>query len=139
MLSPNGCGLSPDGRTLYVADTEGARLWAFEVQGPGRLKPKLEFAPHSGRVVAGLGGKARFDSLAVMASGNIAVATLSTGCITEISPAGDIVRAVAMPDRFPTNLCFGGPDMRTAFVTLSDSGRLGVLRWPEPGLKLNFS
>ena len=139
MLSPNGCGLSPDGRTLYVADTEGARLWAFEVQGPGRLKPKIEFAPHSGRVVAGLGGKARFDSLAVMASGNIAVATLSTGCITEISPAGDIVRAVAMPDRFPTNLCFGGPDMRTAFVTLSDSGRLGVLRWPEPGLKLNFS
>jgi len=139
MLSPNGCGLSPDGRTLYVADTEGARLWAFEVQGPGRLKPKLEFAPHSGRVVAGLAGKARFDSLAVMASGNIAVATLSTGCITEISPAGDIVRTVAMPDRFPTNLCFGGPDMRTAFVTLSDSGRLGVLRWPEPGLKLNFS
>ena len=139
MLSPNGCGLSPDGRTLYVADTEGARLWAFEVQGPGRLKPKVEFAPHSGRVVTGLGGKARFDSLAVMASGNIAVATLSTGCITEISPAGDIVRAVAMPDRFPTNLCFGGPDMRTAFVTLSDSGRLGVLRWPEPGLKLNFS
>lgn len=138
MLSPNGCGLSPDGRTLYVADTEGARLWAFEVQGPGRLKPKIEFAPHSGRVVAGLGGKARFDSLAVMASGNIAVATLSTGCITEISPAGDIVRAVAMPDRFPTNLCFGGPDMRTAYVTLSDSGRLGMLRWPEPGLKLNF-
>ena len=138
MLSPNGCGLSPDGRTLYVADTEGARLWAFDVQGPGQLKPKSEFAPHSGRVVAGLGGNARFDSLAVMASGNIAVATLSTGFITEISPSGDIVRAIQMPDRFPTNLCFGGPDMRTAYITLSDSGRLGVLRWPEPGLKLNF-
>src|SRR6188508_1009853 len=40
ILSPNGCGLSPDGKTLYVADTEGARLWAFEVQGPGKLKPK---------------------------------------------------------------------------------------------------
>ena len=44
ILSPNGCGLSPDGKTLYVADTEGARLWAFEVQGPGKLKPKKEFA-----------------------------------------------------------------------------------------------
>ena len=54
ILSPNGCGLSPDGKTLYVADTEGARLWAFEVQGPGKLKPKKEFLPHSGRVVAGL-------------------------------------------------------------------------------------
>jgi gluconolactonase len=44
-----------------------------------------------------------------------------------------------MPDRYPTNLCFGGPDMRTAYVTLSDGGQLGVLQWPEPGLKLNFN
>lgn len=138
ILSPNGCGLSPDGKTLYAADTEGARLWAFEVQGPGKLKPKAEFAPHSGAMIAGLPGKARFDSLAVMASGNIAVATLVTGYITEISPKGQIVREVKMPDRYPTNICFGGPDMRTAYVTLSDSGRLGVLQWPEPGLKLNF-
>ncbi|MDX2159612.1 MAG: SMP-30/gluconolactonase/LRE family protein [Hyphomicrobiaceae bacterium] len=139
MLSCNGCGLSPDGKMLYVADTEGARLWAFEVQGPGKLKPKSEFAPHSGRMIAGLPGKARFDSLAVMASGNIAVATLTTGYITEISPTGQIVREVKMPDVYPTNICFGGPDMCTAYVTLSDSGRLGMLKWPEPGLKLNFN
>ena len=138
MLSPNGCGLSPDGKTLYVADTEGARLWAFEVLAPGKLRPKSEFAPHSGHVIAGLPGPARFDSLAVMASGNIAVATLTTGTITEISPKGAIVRAVKMPDRYPTNICFGGPGMTTAYVTLSDTGRLGMLPWPEPGLKLNF-
>ena len=139
ILSPNGCGLSPDGRTLYVADTEGARLWAFEVQGPGKLKPKGEFAPHSGRMIAGLGGIARFDSLAVMASGNITVATLNTGRITELSPKGDIVRSIEVPDVYPTNICFGGPDMRTAYITLSDSGRLGVMQWPEPGLKLEFN
>ena len=139
ILSPNGCGLSPDGKTLYAADTEGARLWAFEVQGPGKLKPKSEFAPHSGRMIAGLPGKARFDSLAVMASGNICVATLTTGTITEISPKGDIVREIKMPDVYPTNICFGGPDMRTAYVTLSDKGQLGMLQWPEPGLKLNFN
>ena len=139
ILSPNGCGLSPDGKTLYAADTEGARLWSFEVQGPGKLRPKSEFAPHSGHLVAGLSGKARFDSLAVMASGNIAVATLNTGYITEISPKGDIVRAVKMPDVYPTNICFGGPDMRTAYITLSDSGQLAVMQWPEPGLKLNFN
>jgi len=139
MLSPNGCGLSPDGTTLYAADTEGARLWAFDVQGPGKLKPKTEFAPHSGRVIAGLGGMARFDSLAVMASGNITVATLNTGYITEISPDGKIVQEIKMPDCYPTNICFGGDDMCTAYVTLSDSGRLATLRWPEPGLRLNFS
>jgi len=139
ILSPNGCGLSPDGKTLYVADTEGARLWVFDVHGPGRLKPKDQFAPHSGRVFAGLGGHARFDSMAVMANGNISMATLNTGYITEISPAGDIVREVKMPDRYPTNICFGGTDMRTAYITLSDTGCLGVMQWPEPGLRLHFN
>lgn len=139
MLSPNGCGLSPDGRILYVADTEGARLWAFDVEGPGQVRQPKQHAPHGGRMIAGLPGKARFDSLAVMASGNIAVATLATGMITELSPRGEIVREVKMPDIYPTNICFGGPDMCTAYVTLSDTGRLGVLEWPEPGLRLNYN
>jgi gluconolactonase len=139
ILSPNGCGLSPDGKTIYVADTEGARLWAFDIEAPGVIKAKKSHTPHSGRVIAGLGGNARFDSLAVLANGNICVATLTTGYITEISPAGDIVRAEKMPDAYPTNICFGGPDMRTAYITLSDTGRLGVMQWPEPGLKLNFN
>jgi gluconolactonase len=138
ILSPNGCGLSPDGKTLYVADTEGARLWAFDIEAPGVLRKAKPHTHHSGRVICGLPGNARFDSLAVMASGNIAVATLTTGYITEISPSGEIVRAIKMPDIYPTNICFGGADMRTAYITLSDSGRLGVMQWPEPGLKLNF-
>jgi gluconolactonase len=138
ILSPNGCGLSPDEKTIYVADTEGARLWAFDIEEPGVLRKPPPFHPHSGRVICGLPGNARFDSLAVMASGNIAVATLSTGYITEISPAGDVVRAIKMPDIYPTNICFGGADMRTAYITLSDTGRLGVMQWPEPALKLNF-
>jgi len=138
ILSPNGCGLSPDGKTIYVADTEGARLWAFDIEAPGKIRAPARHAAHSGRVIAGLPGNARFDSLAVLASGNIAVATLTTGYITEISPAGDVVRAEKMPDTYPTNICFGGADMRTAYITLSDSGRLGVVQWPEPGLRLNF-
>ncbi|MGD0102949.1 MAG: SMP-30/gluconolactonase/LRE family protein [Rhodopila sp.] len=138
MLSPNGCGLSPDGKTLYAADTEGARLWAFDIEAPGALRKPAPHAHHSGRVIAGLPGNARFDSLAVLANGNIAVATLNTGYVTEISPAGDIVRAVKMPDTYPTNICFGGADMRTAYITLSDTGRLGTMQWATPGLKLNF-
>lgn len=138
ILSPNGCGLSPDGKIIYVADTESARLWTFDIEGPGKIRAPAQYAAHSGRVIAGLPGNARFDSLAVMASGNIAVATLTTGYITEFSPAGDVVRAEKMPDTYPTNICFGGADMRTAYITLSDTGRLGVMQWPEPGLKLNF-
>ena len=138
ILSPNGCGLSPDGKTLYAADTEGARLWAFDIEAPGVLRGPAPHAHHSGRVIAGLPGNARFDSLAVLANGNIAVATLTTGYVTEISPGGDIVRAVKMPDTYPTNICFGGADMRTAYITLSDSGRLGTMQWATPGLKLNY-
>lgn len=138
ILSPNGCGLSPDGKTLYAADTEGARLWAFDIEAPGVLRKPPPHVHHSGKVICGLPGNARFDSLAVLENGNICVATLTTGYITEISPAGDIVRAVKMPDTYPTNICFGGADMRDAYITLSDKGQLGKMRWPTPGLKLNF-
>ncbi len=70
MLSPNGCGLSPDGKTLYAADTEGARLWAFDIEAPGVLRKPPPHVHHGGRMIAGLPGAARFDSLAVMANGN---------------------------------------------------------------------
>ena len=139
ILSANGCGLSPDEKTLYVADTEGARLWAFDIEAPGVVRKPSGHAPHGGRMIMGLPGKARFDSLAVMASGNICVATLTTGYITEVTPKGEIVREVQMPDIYPTNICFGGPDMKTAYITLSDQGKLGVMQWPEPGLKLNYN
>ncbi|MBV9252087.1 MAG: SMP-30/gluconolactonase/LRE family protein [Acetobacteraceae bacterium] len=139
ILSPNGVGLSPDNKVVYVADTESARLWAFDIIEPGVVEKFQGHAPHGGRFVAGLAGYARFDSLAVTASGNVCVATLGTGYITVISPAGEIVDQVKMPDVYPTNICFGGPDLRTAYITLSDKGQLGAMQWPEPGLKLHFT
>jgi len=139
IITPNGVGLSPDEKTVYVADTETSRVYAWDILSPGKVKHEPFPAPYGGRCVAGLPGFQRFDSLAVEAGGNICVATLTTGYITEISPAGEIVRAEKMPDAYPTNICFGGPDMRTAYITLSDSGRLGTMQWPSPGLKLNFN
>jgi len=138
MLSPNGVGLSPDERTVYVADTESSRLFAFDIVEPGVLRQEPFPAPYTGRLVCGLPGFQRFDSLAVEASGNIAVATLITGQITVISPDGRVVRQVKMPDVYPTNICFGGRDMKTAYVTLSANGQLAAMDWPEPGLSLNF-
>jgi gluconolactonase len=139
MLTPNGCGLSPDEKTLYIADSEGARLWAFAIDSPGAVQKAPRFAAHSGRIIAGLPGSAKFDSLKVLANGNIVVATLVTGYMTEFSPSGDVVREVKVDDIFPTNLCFGGANMRTAYMTYSDHGQLGVIEWQTPGLKLNFN
>ncbi len=139
VLTPNGVGLSPDGQALYVAETETSRLWAFDIEAPGRLRKQGWPSPHGGRLVCGLPGFQRFDSLAVLASGDVCVATLMTGCITQIAPDGRVVRTVPMPERYPTNLCFGGADGCTAFITLSGRGQLAVMRWPEPGLALNFA
>jgi gluconolactonase len=135
-LTPNGIGLSPDGRVLYVAETEPARLWAFDIVEPGVVSKQGWPSPNGGRLVTGLGGFQRFDSLAVDASGNICVATLITGCISVIAPDGRLVRQVKMPDPVTTNICFGGADLRTAYVTLSGIGQLVAMDWPEPGLRL---
>jgi gluconolactonase len=137
-LTPNGIGLSPDGAVLYVAETEPARLWAFDVEQPGVVKQQGWPSPHGGRLVAGLAGFQRFDSLAVDADGNICVATLISGCISVIAPDGRLLRQVPMPDPVTTNICFGGPDLRTAYVTLSGTGQLVALGWPAPGLRLAY-
>ena len=79
------------------------------------------------------------DSLAVDAEGNICVATLFNGGITVISPDGARIQHMPLPDIYTTNLCFAGKDLRTAYVTLSVSGRLVALDWPRPGLRLNFA
>ncbi len=134
---PNGIGLSPDGRTLYVAETETARLWAWPVTAPGELAREPFPSPHGGRLVHVAPTYRGFDSLAVEADGNVCVATLFEGGISVCAPGGGLVEFVPLDDPFTTNICFGGPGMRTAYVTLSTSGRLVELPWPRAGLALN--
>ena len=138
MLTPNGIGLSPDERTLYVAETFTGRIWQFEIAAPGELR-KLPFpSPNGGRLLAGLGGFQLLDSLAMDSAGNVCVATLYHGGITTVSPAGEVLGFKPMPDPFTTNICFGGPDLRTAYATLSHTGRLVSFPWPTAGLPLHF-
>jgi gluconolactonase len=137
--TPNGIGLSPDGRRLYVAETSPGRLWAFDIVEPGRVvRDPASRAPHGGTLVTGLPGYQMFDSLAVEAGGHVCVATLHNGGITVVAPDGSSVEHVPLPDPTTTNICFGGPDMRTAYVTLSSTRRLVALDWPRPGLRPHF-
>ena len=55
-----------------------------------------------------------------------------------VSPDGELVEFVPTPDNYTTNIAFGGDDLRTAYITLSQSGRLVATPWPRPGLALNF-
>jgi gluconolactonase len=137
-LTANGCALSPDGRTLYFVETESARLWAMDISAPGDVKRAPWPSPHGGRLVAQVGGAfTRFDSMAVDSAGNICIATLMNGGITVISPDGQNIRHIPMPDLYTTNICFGGNELRTAYVTLSGVGKLVAFEWDRPGLQLN--
>jgi len=133
---PNGIGLSPDERTLYVAETPTGRLWAFDIDAPGEIG--------NSHVVATVPGApprnyAMCDSMCVDGDGNVIQATLINGGITSISPDGAKIEHYPLPDRITTNACFAGPDLRTLYVTLGSTGKLVAFdNWPTAGLRLNF-
>jgi gluconolactonase len=135
--SPNGVGLAPAGDRVYVAETYTGRVYYWNLRGPGEIDPHPR-SPHGGHLLAGLPGLQYLDSLAVDGGGNVCVATILNGGITVIAPSGEILDHVATDDSLTTNLCFGGDDLRTAFVTLSSTGRVVALPWPRPGLRLAF-
>lgn len=136
LLSPNGVGLSPDETKVLMADTHTGRLWAFDILGPGQVGPQGLGQP--GVCVASMPGYQLFDSLAIEADGRACVATLVNGGITAIAMDGSFSHT-PLPDPLTTNIAFGGADGRDAFVTLSGTGKLVKLRWPRPGLRLNFA
>lgn len=133
--APNGIGLSPDGKVLYWAETHTGRVFRRDVTAPGELAPAAPIDPSV--CLCGLPGMQLLDSLAVDGAGNVCVATLVTGAITVISPAGEVLDTVVTGDMMTTNVCFGGIDGRTAYVTLSATGRLVSLPWAWEGLALH--
>ncbi len=128
-LTTSGIGLSPDETTVYAAETFTGRLIAFDLEAPG----KVVKGGRGGRLVGTAPNRAFFDSLAVQASGDVCVASIRDG-ITIVAPDGRI-RQEPVPDRLTTNICFGGPDGRTAYVTEVEQGRLVQFRVDKPGLE----
>jgi len=136
-VSFNGVGLSPDESTVYCNDTDLGKLFFAKIEAPGKL---ARFGPNGARgsILASLPGFQPLDSLAVEANGNICSATLFNGGITVFTPTGEHEH-IAFPDPLVTNICFGGKDMRDAYITLSATGKLIKTRWSRPGLRLNFN
>ena len=136
---PNGIGLSPAEDALYVAETLTGRVWEWRLAGPGTLAPERRDRPDGGRLLPAPPGYLLYDSLAVDSLGRVCVATLIQGGITVIDPVANTAELRRFDDILTTNICFGGPDLRTAFLTLSSTGRLVSVPWDAPGLALNFS
>jgi sugar lactone lactonase YvrE len=151
----NGLAFSPDARTLYWADTSSHRIDAFDFDAAAgavsRRRPFAQFAPKAaGQDLASYGG--RPDGAAVDAEGALWVAMFEGQRLLRLAPDGRVLQALALPVRCPTMPCFGGPDLRTLFVTTARdrrpaaelaaqplAGAVLTTRVPVPGLPVNFA
>lgn len=107
----NGLAWSPDGRTMYHSDSRGPWITAHDFD-PARgvmSNPRVIARPDE---ATGLP-----DGAAVDSEGNYWSAGVSAGRLNVFSPAGKLLRQVPVPMAAPTMPCFGGPDLRTLFVT----------------------
>jgi sugar lactone lactonase YvrE len=126
MGTTNGIDLAPDGRTLYVNESVQRNIWAFDVRPDGTLAGKrlLTKFPDFG-----------FDGMRVDVDGNLYVTRHGKGVVAVVSPKGEVLRQVPVLGSKPSNICFGGPDGRTAYVTEMEHGRLVMFRTDRPGLE----
>lgn len=129
LIFPNGLGVTDDGATLIVAESTTYLLHAFPILGPGRLGSPREFAD--------LGEGALPDGLCFDRDGRVLCAGHGAAAVFVFPPeGGTLEERVVLGDKDVTNLCFGGPDMTTLYITESDSGRLVTLEWDTPGMVL---
>lgn len=126
MGTTNGIEVSPDGRTLYVNESVQRKVWAFTIQAGGTLSDKrllIEFPDYG------------MDGMRCDVDGNLYITRHGKGTVVKVSPAGKVLREVDVLGARPTNLCFGGPDGRTCYVTEAERGRLVQFRVDRPGLE----
>ena len=126
MGTSNGVEVSPDGRTLYVNESVQRNIWQFDIAADGALKNKRllkKFDDYG------------FDGMRCDVDGNLYIARHGKGTVVKLSPKGDVLREIDVLGPNPTNICFGGKDGRTAYVTEAKVKRLVQFRVDRPGLE----
>lgn len=126
MGTANGIDISPDGRTLYVNESVQRAIWAFTIGADGALKDKRLL-----RRFDDFG----LDGMRVDVDGNLYVTRFGKGTVVKLAPDGALLREIQLPGAKPSNICFGGPDGRTAYVTEVEHQQLVQFRIDRPGLE----
>jgi len=124
MGTTNGIDVSPDGKTLYVNESVQRNVWAFKITKDGLADKRLlkKFPDHG------------FDGMRCDVDGNLYITRYGKGTVAVLSPKGEILREIDVLGKQPSNLCFGGPDGRTVYVTEVEHTRLVQFRVDRPGL-----
>jgi sugar lactone lactonase YvrE len=122
----NGIDVSPDGKTLYVNESVQRGVWAFPIQADcklGERKLVKQFDDHG------------FDGMRCDVKGNLYITRYGKGTVVKLSPQGEVLQEIDVLGKQPSNLCFGGPDGRTVYVTEVEHTRLVQFRVDDPGLE----
>ena len=125
MGTTNGVEVSPDGKKLYVNESAQRNVWVFDIQPDGSVTNKTllkQFPDHG------------FDGMRCDAKGNLYITRYGKGTVVVLSPNGGVLREIDVLGEQPSNLCFGGPDGRTVYVTEVEHRRLVQFRVETPGL-----
>ena len=143
ITNSNGLGWSLDGRTMYWSDTKAHTVYAFDFDpASGELSRRRVFASfaqkQAGQDLASYGG--RPDGAAVDAEGCYWVAMFEGQRVLRLSPTGELLREVVLPVRCATMPCFGGPDLRTLYITTARENRPAdeLARTPWAGCVLSL-
>jgi sugar lactone lactonase YvrE len=116
LRTQNGCAISPDGKTFYLADSHPdiCAIWAhdFDIETGTLENRRLFHRP----------GKGRPDGAAIDSEGCLWVAAVDGGCVVQLDPDGREIIAVPLPVSRPTKPAFGGTDLETLFITTMSFG-----------------
>jgi sugar lactone lactonase YvrE len=124
MGTTNGIDVSPDGHTLYVNESVQRNVWAFDRSADGLITNKrllCKFDDFS------------LDGMRCDVDGNLYVTRHGKGTVAKISPKGALLREIGVLGKSPSNICFGGEDGCTAYVTDADRKRIVQFRVDRPG------
>ena len=124
MGTTNGIDVSPDEKTLYVNESVQRNVWAFDLSPDGTLSNKRllhQFAD---------GG---MDGMRCDVNGNLYIARHGKGEVAVLSPEGKIIQTITTIGKKVSNICFGGKNGKTCYITLQDRGCLETFKAPTAG------
>ncbi len=124
---PNGIAFSADGRSLFVCESALNRVLKFAVDSEGDLGSYTIFAEMPGGDP---------DGLAIDQAGNVYVAHFGGGQVYKFNPDGTVADTIRVPGKKPTNVEFGGKDLKTLYITEVETNSIYQIQVNIPGLKL---